>query len=194
MKLSDVTTEEEFWAYKWESEIEAVRDFEMLVAAGELSMGLELGTILSLLRFDDGILETLLFNMDTEKEKEDLEADIDNLRSRYPITLKSPATFIQTIKQADFCDFIEEWHQAQGEQKRWNPDYAPPISIQSKIEQFCREHEPAEVIKEFNLSGEMKDSRRPYVLFPFDGWMLARYLQLSYEKESSVSQHRRTVS
>ncbi|MBW2996870.1 hypothetical protein KY349_00860 [Candidatus Woesearchaeota archaeon] len=195
MKLRDATTEEEFWAYKWKSEIESINDFERLVAAGELSMDMELGTILSLLRFDDGPLERELFNLESEDEKEELETEVDKLHSKYGITMKSPSTFIQTVTDEEFCKFIDKWHSRQGEQKRWNPDYAPPISIQSKIEHFCRTHEPAEVINEFNIPKEVegKDPAQ-YVLFPFDGWMLARYLQLSYEKESSVSQHRRTVS
>ena len=145
-------------------------------------MGLELGTILSLLRFDDGTLEREMLNLDSKEEQEDLKTDVNRLKSKYGITLKSPSTFIQTVNQEEFYKFIEEWRQAQGEEKIWNPDYAPPISVQSSVERFCRAREPAEVIKEFNLSGETEKIPRDYVRFPFDGWMLAHYLQLAYEK------------
>lgn len=180
MAFRDITTLEEFWAYRWDSDIQSVQDFKRLVAAGELSIEIELGTILSLLRFDNAPLENELFNLEDEVEKEEFEAGVDKLRGKYGITLKSPSTFIQAVTEKEFYKFIEEWHSTQGEQKRWNPDYAPPTSVQSRIEHFCREHDPAEVIKEFNIS-KWKDPKK-YVIFPFDGWMLAHYLQLSYGK------------
>tara|TARA_Y100000310_G_C20562034_1_gene753539 strand:+ start:191 stop:751 length:561 start_codon:yes stop_codon:yes gene_type:complete len=185
----DIPTTMDEFGKLYSLDIESIGGFERTVTTGTLSLDLELGVILSVLRFSNHDLETEsqsdeIYNWDWFEEA------VHQL-NRYEITMKSPACFIQGAKELGFSQFIQEWFQHQGENHRWNPDYAPSISLNPAVEKYCREHDPRDILKEFNLAPpayignpeSWRVSSEPnFVLYPFTGWELARCLELGYSE------------
>ena len=106
-------------------DIETLGGFYRQMAAGKVSLDLELGVILSILRFSNHDLDAESWNEEIYN-RDQFEEAVCRL-NQYGITMKSPACFIQGVKEQGFDQFIKEWIQHQGETPLWNPDYAPRI-------------------------------------------------------------------
>ena len=190
-------TLDDFYGLRESLDIQSVQDFYSCLEQGNVSWELELGTIFSLLNFNYGHSILDAYNENPEEYEFKRGVVVGRLQERYSFTSKSPISFLQTFRKRQFVDFVKKWQTEHGEQKHWNPVYARKEIFASKsIESFCRKNPLENVVSEFNIPGivyreEQKErgkwsfnaEKEPsYLIFPFNGWSLAHYIQLSYEK------------
>ncbi len=97
--------------------------------------------------------------------------------------------------QRSLISFVEKWHTAQGENKKWNKPYAPTLE-NTKLYNFINQQKPEVWLKKIAIQGSVRrgesddygtfsgsDRNNTYLLFPLDGWTLAECFRQSYENK-----------
>ncbi len=205
--LSRVTSLAEFARLREKefADVEAFSQLERKLKEGKIVLEQDaLGEILTILRFADETVEDCIplvktaltvpegidekeftiecaekmYEGDEVYDETDKLMGFRRLKTAYGFGIETPISFFQGIQSSNLASFIDEWYNAQPPEKKWNPSYCPEIEIPGPVVEFCRTNEPRRFLEEFRMY-----EGRQSIVYPFNGWSLARCLQFTYEKK-----------
>ena len=177
---------DDFYTFRGELAVDDFTCMKRVIQEGKIPINYPLGIFLEILRFEED--ETIRDIHDLTREW-NFRLDYDKwkrTRSRFSFAKNPSASFFQDVSKKELDVFINEWLQNQT-QALWNPDYAP-VDVPQQVAEFCASHKPGAVTGLFNLyekpgryvTGYETCDYKPQLIYPFDGWSLARCLEMSF--------------
>ncbi len=122
------------------------------------------------------------FYADADPENDnEITATIRDWRDNFGIEKERSIMFFQGIDEEGgnvtietLVRLVDEWADAQGEDRKWNPSYAPAVDIDPRILNYAKESSPEIFLERFCYVDEG-------IITPLTCWEMAECLRLAYE-------------
>ncbi|GEM_PF-5635632 len=179
-------------------DLESWKAFQKVIRKGDLSLKYDsLGELLGIANFF-GKSDSVEYALQTEEKSEDeYLATITFVKEQFGIDeKKQQACFLQGTDPQEITAFVQQWYDAQGKRKRWNPNYAKPapqqkiydlasgspekwldrLSLPYNFEQSYDEEEKDTI----DFWKGKRSSSLSSIFLPFDHWTLAECFKRQY--------------
>ncbi len=177
---------ERFYVARWSSglEFDDFSDFRSIVDEGnKISMQDSLGELLETANYYSGTLESpRLEEIETKGEVKDIYHQRGS-QFRREYNLQGLSSLLIEGDAISLGNFVKEWHQS-SEGKIWVPNYVklpnlPKVYVQAK------DDKPQTLVGRFGVGivETLGEKTTQTLAFPFDGFVLAECLRLSYENK-----------